>query len=156
MSEFTRAQVIDIYQLFVNQKGEESTITGTPTIEIKFFNGSTFDTILAATSMTQVSGNLFTFRHTVSNSATFGEYVIIYSAVLDGISGTGSESFQVERYIKDTLLKKTATYLSNELNKYEVIYSRDEFATTLERSDIDFTYNVDRTVNVITGDEETP
>ena len=153
MATYNRGQTIRFKQLFLNQNGAEGTITGTPTISIYYWNGSTTTTLVNAASMTQLTGNLYAYEYTIADAAEYGEYMAVFSATVDGISGKGAVTYQVERYLKEALIKRTATYTGNVLNKYTEEYSVDDFTTILETADITFAYDGNDNVSTTTGDE---
>jgi len=153
MASYHRGQTVRFNQLFLNQSGQEGTITGTPTISVYYWNGSTVTTLVNAASMTQLTGNLYGYSYTISNTASYGEYTAVFSATVDGISGKGASTYQVERYIRDGLIKRTAAYTGSTLNTYTEVYSRDSFVTALETTTITFTYDGNGNVSITTGSE---
>lgn len=80
---------------FLTQRGEEATISGTPTITIKHYDGSSMQTDVSAQNMTQVSGSLYYYEWAYASWQTRA-YIATYNATYtDGTSVTGSETFTI-------------------------------------------------------------
>ena len=80
---------------FLTQQGEEATISGTPTITIKHYNGSSIVTDVSAQNMTQITGTLYYYEWAYATWQTRA-YVATYAAsYTDGSNVTGSETFSI-------------------------------------------------------------
>ena len=138
---FEQGESAFISCVFVDGKGAAASITGTPTITIKHYNGSSVETDVNGASMTQVSGSHYYYLFSVPSNADLANYSIMFSAAYaDGTTVIFNDTFKVVSfkfynrvwsggaYVKeaglseeDRKLLKEIFELAKELKKFRVL-----------------------------------
>ena len=94
--EYEQGKSIKLYATFVDSTGGVATITGTPTITIMFYKGTTQILKVNAKDMTIITGSQYYYEYTIPAAATKTTYNVLYSAVYsDGNTVVGGEVFYV-------------------------------------------------------------
>jgi len=82
---------------WLKQTGEESTVTGTPTITIKKYDhvGNTWSTEVSAQNMTNESGSTWYYEWDTSGETADYDYKVIYNAVVDALNVEATEDLRI-------------------------------------------------------------
>lgn len=113
-----------LWSTFINQDGSEATISGTPTITIRYKRGSTITTKLNAVNMTLHTGSTYYYDFYVTTAAPRGVYDVLYEATyVDATEVKGIDAFNV---VDRNYYNTTKGSFTKQIVKTEMVWSKEE------------------------------
>lgn len=81
---------------WLNQTGEEATVTGTPTITIKKYDAATntWSIIINGVNMTQETGSTYYYEWNASTAVVDTDYRVFYNAIVDTLNVESTEDIR--------------------------------------------------------------
>lgn len=125
--------VLPLTITWLNQVGENASVTGTPTITIKRYNDATNDwtEIVTSQSMSLESGSTYFYEFDTTSQQVGKTYSVEYSAIVDALNVKSTEEF--------TIVTGALTEAVYESGKTEILDQLKELRRGNERTIFNYT-----------------